>query len=233
VVFGLGGEGDRAGQAAFVDQGAANQTADGVVIEGLQGEQDAARQQRRDHREVRVLGRGGEQRDRAVLDGCEQGVLLCLGEAVHLVDEQDGGRAAGAAPAPGGVDDGADVLDAGGQRGERDERAVGGAGDQVRDGGLAAARRPPEDDGEGAVARDELAQGRPGGEQVALADELVEGPGAHAYGQGRVGPDRGERGTGRLRPGWSPGRVGARLGQGEEAVDVHRHRQYRPRARRS
>ena len=65
----------------------------------LEGEQHAAGQQRRDDREVRVLGGRREQGDRPVLDRGEQRVLLGLAEPVHLVDEEHGRRAAGAAGA--------------------------------------------------------------------------------------------------------------------------------------
>ena len=59
-----------------------------VVRQRLERQQQRARQERRDDREERVLGRGGDQRHPAVLDAGQQRVLLRLAEPVHLVDEQ-------------------------------------------------------------------------------------------------------------------------------------------------
>jgi hypothetical protein len=63
VLLGVRGERDRTGQPALVGERPVHQAAHGVVVERLEGEQHAPRQQRRDHREVRVLGGRGEQRD--------------------------------------------------------------------------------------------------------------------------------------------------------------------------
>ena len=57
-------------------------------VSGSRVSSSDARQQRRDHAEERVLRRRGDQRHPAVLHPRQQGVLLGLGEAVHLVDEQ-------------------------------------------------------------------------------------------------------------------------------------------------
>ena len=46
MIFGVRRKGDRAGEAAFVLQGAPHQVTDRGVVQGLQGEQDAPRQQR-------------------------------------------------------------------------------------------------------------------------------------------------------------------------------------------
>ena len=58
-------------------------------VERLEAEHAHPRQERRVDLEVRVLGRGADQRDRAVLDVGQERVLLRLVEAVDLVDEQD------------------------------------------------------------------------------------------------------------------------------------------------
>ena len=60
------------------------------VGQRLQAPDAQPRQQRRVDLEVRVLGGGADQRDRAVLDVGQQRVLLRLVEAVDLVDEQHG-----------------------------------------------------------------------------------------------------------------------------------------------
>ena len=76
----------------------------------------------------------------------QQGILLGLGEAVDLVDEQHRLPAAGAQGAARVVDDQADVLDAGGDGGELDEGPIGGLRHQVGQGRLARAGRTPQED---------------------------------------------------------------------------------------
>ena len=93
-------------------------------IERLQLQHQRPRQQRRHHRERRVLrGRADQQHD-PVLHGGEQRVLLRLGESVHLVDEQHGLLAV-TAVASGEFDDRPHFLDAGGQRRQRLEPTPG------------------------------------------------------------------------------------------------------------
>src|SRR6266545_1301924 len=99
MIFCFGAEGDGTGEAALLGQRAPHQGADDVLGQRFEGEQHAARQQRRNDREVRVLRRRRQQRDRTVLHRTEQRILLGLVEPVHLVDEQHGLPAAGA-PGP-------------------------------------------------------------------------------------------------------------------------------------
>ncbi len=191
VALGLPGEGDGALEAALVGEGALDEALDVVVGERFEGEQQGAGQQRRDHREVRVLRRRRDQRHPAVLDGREQGVLLGLAEAVDLVQEEDGLLAVSAGGAAGAVDDRADLLDSCGDRRQFDEAGVGGLGDDVRQGGLAGAGRAPEDHGGGAGGTgglaDKSAQGRARLQQMLLAHDLVEGARAHPHRQGAAG----------------------------------------------
>ncbi len=100
-------------------------SADVVVGQRLQAQQQAAREQRADDGEERVLGGRGDQRHPAVLHARQQGVLLGLGEAVHLVDEQDRLLAAADQLGARAVDGGADLLDAGRDRRDLDEAATG------------------------------------------------------------------------------------------------------------
>ena len=153
----------RAGQAALVGQRAVDQLADVVVGQRLQGQQQAARQQRRDDREERVLGGRRDQRDVPCLDGAEQRVLLGLGEAVDLVDEQHGLAAGEAEVLLGLRDDGAHVLDARVQRRHLHEPAVAGRRHDQRQRGLAGARRAEQDQRHRGVALDQAAQRRAGG----------------------------------------------------------------------
>ena len=97
----------------------------------------------RDDREERVLRGGGDEGDPAVLHAGQQRVLLGLGEAVHLVDEEHRLLAAadelGARP----VDGGADLLDARRDRRHLDEAAAGLLADDRGDRRLAGARAAP------------------------------------------------------------------------------------------
>ena len=88
----LGLELDPAGEAARVFDGAVDQHAEVVVGEEFEREQQRSRQERRDDRERRVLGRGGDQDDPAVLDTGQQRVLLGLREPVDLVEEEHRGE---------------------------------------------------------------------------------------------------------------------------------------------
>ena len=142
----------------------------------------AARQQRRVDLEVGVLGRGPDEGDEAFLDRRQQRVLLGLVEAVDLVEEEDRRLGQLAAVlcalehlahlrAPGL--DGAQLLQGGVGRGGHDPR-------QRR---LARARRPVEDHRVRPALLDGAAQRRALGEQVLLADELVERSRPQARGQ--------------------------------------------------
>jgi hypothetical protein len=139
--------------------------------QALQHIDRGARQQRGIDLEGRVLGGGADEGHRAALDIGQEGILLRLVEAMHLVDEQDG-----AAPLLrhhlGLLHRLADVLDAGKHRRERDELGIEAIRHQARQRGLADARRAPEDHrmrrarGEGQAQRLALA------DQMALADHL-------------------------------------------------------------
>ena len=104
----------------------------------------AARQQRGVELERRVLGRGADQGHRAVLDVGQEAVLLGAVEAMDLVDEQQRALAVAAALAR-GLEDPAQVGDAGEHRRQRLEMQVGLLGQQAGDRRLAAARRSPQD----------------------------------------------------------------------------------------
>ena len=137
-----------------------------------------AREQGRVDLEVGVLGRRADQGHQPLLDGGQERVLLGLVEAVDLVEEEDR-RPAGLAAlgrarehlahlGPPRVD-GRELL----------ERAVGAAGDDPRERRLAGPGRAVEDGAVGLAGLDRDAQRRAGGEQLALAGELVDGARAH------------------------------------------------------
>ncbi len=205
-----------ASQAARVAERPAHQAADVLVVEGLQGQQQGAGQQRRDDREVRVLGRGGDQRHPAVLHRGQQRVLLGLAEPVDLVEEQQRLAPVAARLALGALDDRADLLDARGDRRQLHEAPLGGTADHVRQRGLPRAGRPPQDHRgrsrrAAAALADQSAQRRSRPQQMLLADDIVEGSRAH--------PDS-ERAATRLP-------LLAFLGSGGEQVGFH---EWKPRA---
>src|ERR1035437_7609658 len=84
------GRSQLAGQTAFwVDEGAPDDRPDLIVGEWLEAKDAQTGQQSGVDLEVRVLGRGADERDRAVLDVRQKGVLLGLVEAMDLVDEEN------------------------------------------------------------------------------------------------------------------------------------------------
>ena len=173
-----------------------------VVGQRLQAQQQAAREQRADDREERVLRGRGDEGHPAVLDAGQQRVLLGLGEAVHLVDEEHRLLPAAGQLGPGAVDGGPHLLDACRDRRDLDEAPAGLLADDRGDGGLAGAGRPPQQQRHRLVALDQAAQRRPGGAQLLLADELVDRARSHPDRQRCRGVGVGARATrrpGRLR----------------------------------
>ncbi len=146
-----------------------------------------AREQRADHVVVGVLRRGADERHEPGLDDRQQRVLLCLVEAVDLVQEEDRALPVRAEPLARSCDhrlhvglagvDGRELLEGG----ARDRR------DQARDGRLARAGRPVQDHRAEPVLLDRAPQGRAGPEQVLLACDLVERPRAKPLGERRPG----------------------------------------------
>src|SRR5699024_5059599 len=134
-----------------------------------------------------------------------QGVLLGLGEAVDLVEEEHR-RPAVHLPFPAGVlDHLPHVLDPCGDRGEFDEGASGSVRDHMRQGRLPDPGRAPQDHrgGSGPVSPtgfDELVERGSGEGQMLLSDHLGEGARAHPHSQGVQRPaGRAAGGTGEAR----------------------------------
>ncbi len=158
-----------------------------VLGERLQHVHRRARQQRRVDFERGVFGGGADESEQPAFDVRQKGVLLAFIEAVHLVDKDDGAlRVQAVARELGLLHRLADVLHAPQHRADGDELGIERVGHEPRDGGLAHARRAPEDAAvrlagfEGQAQRHALAQ------QVLLADHLAQGARAQALGQGRV-----------------------------------------------
>ena len=170
--------------AAFrVSQRLASDPVEVVLGQRLELEDAAAADQRAVDAEIGVLGGRADQHHRAVLYVRQQGVLLRLVEAMHLVHEEDGFAAIQAALALGCVDGFANVLDAGQHCVERDEMGAGGVGDDARQGGLAGARWAIEDHTAELVGLDGAPQQASRSNDVVLADILVQRARPHARGQ--------------------------------------------------
>ena len=145
----------------------------------------AAREERRDHLEGRVLGRRADQGHGAALDVRQERVLLGLVEAVDLVDEEDRALAAEREALRGLGDEAPDLLDAGEHGGERGEVRLGVRREQGGERRLPGARRSPEDHRVEVARLDGDAKEPPGSEEMRLADELVEALRPHPLGEGR------------------------------------------------
>ena len=167
--------------------GAAAEDHDELLLrERGQLDHGAAREQRRVHLEVRVLGGRADERDEPVLDGVQDGVLLRLVEAVDLVDEEDRPEPVAAEAVARSRDHGAHVVDARRHGGELLEGGAGSLGDDAGDRRLAGARRPEEDHRRRPVLLDGAPQRRSGPEHVLLTHELVERRRPQAHRERRV-----------------------------------------------
>ena len=193
-------------EPTLVAQGPVDEFADCGLVERLQREQQAAREQRRHDREERILRRRRDERDVAGFDGAEQRVLLGLAETVDLVDEQHGLSPGAAQLRLRARDHLTHVLDAGVESRELLEASVRRARHDQREGGLAGAGRPEQDQRHRRIALDQTAKWRSGREQMVLPDDLVQRAWPHA---GRQRRSRIER-----------RRVGARLVRFEQGHAV-------------
>ena len=110
----------------------------------------------------------------------QERVLLRLVETVDLVEEQDRASALGPECPAGIVELVSHVLHAGVDRRQRPEPARGVLGEQAGHRRLARPGRSEEHRRAQPVVLDEGPKRRPGAEEVALADDLVEARGAKA-----------------------------------------------------
>ena len=142
-----------------------------------------------------ILGGGSNEAESAILDMRQKGILLRLVETMHLVDEQQRAPAEFGLAAPGLRYLLADLLDPGQHGGKCREPGVGMMGDDTRQGGLARARRPPEDHRMQASAAYGLEQRFARGDQVLLADVFGQRAWPHPIRQGfpDSGAHRGNR----------------------------------------
>ena len=142
----------------------------------------ATREQGRIELERGILGGRADEQDHAFLDVRQEGILLRLVEAVHLVHEQHRAHALGEIPLGLGQRL-AHVGQARQHRGDGAELGIGVFGHQQRQRGLAAARRTPQHHRVHAPFFQRPPQGRARSDQPRLADDLVQAARTHALGQ--------------------------------------------------
>jgi hypothetical protein len=146
-----------------------------------------ARHERRVHLEVRVLRGRAHECDQPLLDGRQERVLLCLVEAVDLVEEEDRALTAGAQAVFRPLEHVAHLLLARVHGRGLLERGAGVAREHARKRRLARARRAVQDHRVRPSLLDRGPKGRPLAEQVVLADELVERLRAHPRSERLIG----------------------------------------------
>ena len=154
-----------------------------VLAERFEPEECRAGDERGVDGEERVLRGRADECDEPALDIREQDILLGFGEAVDLVEEQDRPLSRIAEDAVRVVDDLADPLDTNRRGVLADESPGGRSGDDLREGGLAGARRAVENDGSERVGVDHPFQEFAFREEVGLPDNLIEGSRADTRGQ--------------------------------------------------
>ena len=177
----------RVRNAALVAERAAQQREHVLVLERAQLVDPAAREQRRVHLEVGVLGGGADEDHRGVLHRRQQRVLLRLVEAVDLVEEEDRALATRLEAVLGALDHGA-YLRAAGVDGRRLlERGARVHGEQASERCLPGAGRPVQDHRVRPALLDRRSQRRASAEQVLLPHELAERGGPHTRRQRQAG----------------------------------------------
>ncbi len=147
----------------------------------MQTQEDTPRQERGDDGEGGVLRRRRNERDHTILDRRKQRILLCLREAVDLVDEHHR-RLAFVEGSTCGFELCADLLDTSRDRRDLDESCPGLTRDDRRQRSLPNARRAPQEDAHG-LPFDEASQRRAWLQQMLLAHDLVEIPWTHPHRQ--------------------------------------------------
>ena len=149
----------------------------------FEGEDLAARQQRRVDREERVLRCRPDEHDDAVLHVRQQHVLLAAVEAVDLVEEEDRFVSLLFQQFAGFGEDFAHLLEVRGDGVERLEPPLRLGGNDVRQRRLPTPRRAVEDQRADAVGQQHAPEQLPRPEEVLLPDVLVEGTRPHPRGQ--------------------------------------------------
>ena len=139
------GQADSAVEPPGVDKRSIDQGRQILVVQWLEREDQAARQQWRDHREARVLGGRSDERHPAVLYRGQQRILLSFAKSMHLVDEEHGAAALHAELGTRRVDDLPHVFHTRCHGREFDEASARRCGHEAGKRGLSRAGWTPQD----------------------------------------------------------------------------------------
>lgn len=168
------GNGVVVGIGSFDLQSSCNEMLDRNSAEWFEAKQRAAASQRSIDLEERVLGGGSDQRQRAVLDGRQERVLLRLRKSVNLVEEQNRAPSMLTEPLTCTLDRFANIFDTGSDGAQLFERSACTSRHGECQRCLARARRTPKDRTRQSVLFDEAAQRAARTDEVFLADHIVE-----------------------------------------------------------
>ena len=155
--------------------------------QGFKVKHPAAADNGRGHAGHGVFRSGADEADQPAFNGGKDAVALGLAPAVALVQQQIGGLALAQAALLGGGQHLAHIRHAAGNGVELFKGAAGDVRDNGGQRGFAAARRAPEDAALEPVRHNGPAKELPLPQQRLLADKLLQGAGAHALRQGRLG----------------------------------------------
>ena len=158
-----------------------------VARQRLQYVDRGARQQRANHFERWILGRGADEHEQARLDVRQERILLRFVEPVHLVDKHDRRLAGLRARHLRALDGIADVLHSAQHRRDRDEIQSERSGHQARQRRFADTWRSPQDHRVRPARLERHTQRLARSEQMRLPDHIVDGVRAHALGERRAG----------------------------------------------
>ncbi len=142
--------------------------------DGLELKDRRTAQNRPEHAEVGILGRGGDQRDASVLDKLQQALLLFFIEVLNLIQIQQ--HAARRQEGVQLVDDAFDVGNPGGGGVQLAQAALGPLGDDARDGGFPGPGRPVENHVRRTPALHDPPQQAVPAENMLLSDHVVQAP---------------------------------------------------------
>ena len=162
----------------LIVDGTEQQFFDVFFLQGLQFKDHRAGQQRPIDLKVRVLCSSTDKDDRTIFHKGQQVVLLSLVKTMDLIDKQNGTATIHALQFLGMLHDLFHVLFAGDRGIDLGKFALGGAGDDLSQGGLARAGRAIEDHIGDATRIAKTADDTVFAKKMGLPDDIVEGIGS-------------------------------------------------------
>ncbi len=129
----------------FILQGSQNNGANLTFGQRVKSENPGAGEKRGSNLKGGVFRGGPDEGNRAILNKGQNGILLGLIEAMNLINKEDGLLLVHSAAFLGFLNDAPQVSHTGRDRADGAEVGIGGIGNNISQGSLAAARRPPED----------------------------------------------------------------------------------------